>query len=182
VSGAAVAGQPAANCENVDRGSTQETARLETDCSGSPVAALNVGPTQGIMASADHLGTRMAAPNVGPMRLGARLVGWLVGWSVGWLASQSDGCSNGLKSPEAALNTHVQPAMPTPTGDAGAWVMVPPGNAVIGDGSVGQSGGWLDGRLVGRPAGRMVQEALRLRRMLLRNTQCLHPWAMLMCG
>jgi hypothetical protein len=42
VSGAVVAGQPAANCENVDGGLMQETAASETNCSGSPGAALNV--------------------------------------------------------------------------------------------------------------------------------------------
>jgi hypothetical protein len=157
VSGAVVAGQPAADCENVDGGLTQETAALETDCSGSPRAALNVGPTQGVVASADRLGTRVAAPNVGPTRLGAWLVGQsvgqLVGHSVGWSAGRSDGCLNGLESLEAALNVHAQPTMPTPTGDAGAQVMVPPGNAIIGDGLVGRAGGQSDGWLVGHLAG-----------------------------
>ncbi len=35
-------------------------------------------------------------------------------------------------------------------GNADAQVTVPPGNAVIGDGSVGWSGSWSDGQLVGR--------------------------------
>jgi hypothetical protein len=153
VSGAMVAGQPAADWENVDGGLTQEMAVLETDCSGSPGAALNVGPMQGMVVSADCLGTRVAAPNVGQMRLGARLVGQLVGWLVGRSAGQLDGCLNGLESLKAALNTHAQPAMPTPMGNAGVRVTVPPGNAVIGDGLVGRSGGWSDGWLVGWPAG-----------------------------
>ncbi len=79
-----MAGQPAANCENVDRGLTQETAASETDCSHSPGAELNMGPMQGMVALADCLGIRVAAPNVGPTRLGAQLVNWLVGWLVGW--------------------------------------------------------------------------------------------------
>ncbi len=149
MSGAVVAGQPAADCKNVDEGLTQEMAALETDCSGIPRAALNMGPTQGMVASADCLGTCVAAPNVGPTRLGARLVGRLVGWSVGWSA----GCSNGLESLEAALNAHAQPAMPTPMGNTGAWVTVPPGNGVIGDGLVGQLGSRSDVWLVGQPAG-----------------------------
>jgi hypothetical protein len=91
VSEAVVAGQPAANWENVDGGSAQERAASEIDCSGSPGAALNVGLTQGMVASADRLGIRVAAPNVGPTRLGAWSVGWSVGWtvvlSIGWLVS-----------------------------------------------------------------------------------------------
>jgi hypothetical protein len=153
VSGAVVAGQPADDYKNVDGGSTQETAALETDHSGSPGAALNMGPTQGMVVLADRLGTCMAAPNVSPTRLGAqsversigrsvgRSVSRLVGWSVGQSAGQSDGHLNGLESLEAALNAHAQPAMPTPTGNAGARVTVPPNNAIFGDG------------LVGRPAG-----------------------------
>jgi hypothetical protein len=169
-------GQPAANCKNVDGGSTQETARLEMDCSGSPGAALNVGPTQGMPASADHLATCVAAPNVGPTRLGAQWVGQLVGWSVGWLAGWLDSSLNGLESLKAALNTHAQPAMPTPTGDAGVRVTVPPGNAIIGEGPlVSRLDGWMVGGSVSRQVGRMAQEALRLRQTLLRNTQCPHP-------
>jgi hypothetical protein len=87
VSEAVVAGQPAADCKNVDGGSTQETAVLETDCSGSPGAALNVGPTQGMVAFANRLGIRVAAPNVSPTRLRAQPVGR----SVGWLVSQPVG-------------------------------------------------------------------------------------------
>jgi hypothetical protein len=75
VSGAVVAGQPATDCKNVDGGPTQEMAASETDHSGSPGAALNVGPMQGMVVSADCLGIRVATPNVGPTRLGARLVG-----------------------------------------------------------------------------------------------------------
>jgi hypothetical protein len=153
VSGAVVAGQPAANCKNVDGGSTQEMAASETDCSGSPRAALNVGLTQGMVALADRLGTCVAAQNVGPTRVGARLVGRLVGWLVGWPARWLDCCWNGSENLEAALNAHATPAMPTLTGDACAQVMVPPGNAVIRNGLVGWSGGRLDGRLVSRPAG-----------------------------
>jgi hypothetical protein len=117
------------------------------------ICALNMGLMQGMVASADHLGTRVAAPNIGLTRLGAWLISRLVGWLVGWSASQLDCCLNGLESLEATLNAHAQPAMPTPMGDAGAQVTVPPGNAVIGDGSVGWWGGRLDGRLVGRLAG-----------------------------
>ncbi len=98
MSGAVVAGQPAANCKNVDGDLTQETAALETDRSGSPGAALNVGPTQGMVALANRLGTRLAAPNIGTTRLGARSVGQLVGWLVGQLAGWTGGCSNGLES------------------------------------------------------------------------------------
>jgi hypothetical protein len=83
VSGAVVAGQPAADCKNVDRGFTQETGASETDHSGSPGAAPNVGLTQGMVALADCLGILVAAPNIGPTRLGAWLVGGSVGWSVG---------------------------------------------------------------------------------------------------
>jgi hypothetical protein len=75
----------------------------------------------------------------------SRMVGWSAGWLVGW--------SNGLGSLEATLNAHVQPAMPTPLGDAGARVTVPPGNAVIGEGLVGWSGSQSDNRLVGWLAG-----------------------------
>jgi hypothetical protein len=125
---------------------------LETDHSGSPGAALNVGPTQGMVASADCLGTHVAAPNVGPTRLGARLVGRLVGQSVGWSAGWLDGCLNGSESLKAALNAHAQPATHT-HGNAGARVTVPPGNAIIGDWSVGCSGSRSDGWLVGWPAG-----------------------------
>jgi hypothetical protein len=153
VSGAVVAGQPAANCKNVDGGLTQEMAALETDCSGSPGATLNVGPTQGMVVLADCLGTRMAAPNIGLTWLGARSVRCLVGRLVGWSASWSDGHLNGSESLEAALNAHAQPAMPTPTGNAGARVRVPPGNAIIGDGLVRRLGGWSDGQLVSWPAG-----------------------------
>jgi hypothetical protein len=53
---------------------------------------------------------------------------------------------------EAVLNAHAQPATPTPTGDDGARVTVPPGNAVIGDGSVGWLGVRVDGWLVVQPA------------------------------
>jgi hypothetical protein len=81
------------------------------------------------------------------------------------------------------LNTHAQPAMPTPTGDAGARVTVPPGNAVIGEGSVGWLAvGCMVGWLIGWQVGLMVQEALRQCKMLLHNTQCLHPWGTLMHG
>jgi hypothetical protein len=153
VSGAVVAGQPAADCKIVDGGLTPETAALETDRSGSTGAALNVGPTQGMVALVDCLGTRVAAPNVGLTRLGAwsvrRLVSRLAGRLAGWLGSHS----NGLESLEAVLNAHMQPATPSPMGDTGARVTVPPGNAIIGDGLVGWSGGRLDGWLVGQPAG-----------------------------
>jgi hypothetical protein len=68
VSGAVVAGQPAADCENVDGGSMQEMAASKADHLGRPGAALNLGLTQGMVALVDCLGTRVAAPNVGPMR------------------------------------------------------------------------------------------------------------------
>jgi hypothetical protein len=70
----------------------QETAALETDCSGSLGAAPNVGLMQGMVALADCLGILVAAPNVSPTRMVAwlvsRLVSWLVGWSVGWLVGR----------------------------------------------------------------------------------------------
>jgi hypothetical protein len=149
VSEAVVAGQLAANCKNVNRGSTQEMAALEMDHSGSPGAALNVGPTQGMVASVDCLSICMAALNIGPTRLGAwsdgRPAGWPVGRSVsrlvGWSASWSDGWSDGSRSLKAAPNADAQPATPTPMDDAGARVTVPPVNAVIGGGSVGRPGG-----------------------------------------
>jgi hypothetical protein len=73
--------------------------------------------------------------------------------------------------------------MPTPTDDAGAWVTVPPGNAVIGEGSVGRSSGRLDGWLVGWPAGWLDgSRSLEAGQTLLCNTQRLHPWATLMRG
>ncbi len=75
VSGAVGAGQPAADCKNVDGGSVQETAALEMDFSGSPGAAPNVGLTQGMVALADCLGILVAVSNVGLTRMAARLVG-----------------------------------------------------------------------------------------------------------
>ncbi len=137
MSGAVVAGQPATDCENVDGGSTQETVASETDHSGSLGATPNVGPMQGMVALADCLGVLVAAPNAGPTRFGAQLVGWTVGWSVGRLVGWLAGWSDGLESLEAAPNAPVQPAMLTPTGDAGVRVTVPPGNAVNGEGLVG---------------------------------------------
>jgi hypothetical protein len=89
VSGAVVAGQPAANCENVDGGLTQEMVVSEMDCSGSPRAALNVGPVQQMVALVGCLGILVAAPNIGPTRLGAWLVSWLVSWLVGRLVGRS---------------------------------------------------------------------------------------------
>jgi hypothetical protein len=58
----------------------QETAASEMGCSGSPRAALNVGPAQGMVALMDCLFTPVAVLNVGLTRLGARLVGQTVGW------------------------------------------------------------------------------------------------------
>jgi hypothetical protein len=71
VSGAVVAGQPAADCKNVDGGLTQEIAASETGCSGSPGAALNAGPMQGMVALVDCLSILVAAPKVGLTTLGA---------------------------------------------------------------------------------------------------------------
>jgi hypothetical protein len=93
VSEAIVAGQPAANCENVDGDLMQETATLETDGSGSPKAALSTGPMQGMVMLADCLGIHVAAPNLGLTRLGAWSVGRPVGQLVSWLVGRMVGRS-----------------------------------------------------------------------------------------
>ncbi len=114
--GAVGAGQPAADCKNVDRGLTQEMVASEMDHSGSPRAVLNVGLTQGIVAFVDCLGILAAVLNVGLMQGMVVLV------------------LNGLESLKAAPNALAQPAMPTPMGDADRQVTVSLGNAVNGEG------------------------------------------------
>jgi hypothetical protein len=106
-----------------------------------------------MVALADRLGICVAALNIGPTRLGAWLVGWSVGRSVGQSAHWLAGQSNGSGSLKAMLNAHAQPAMPTPMGNTGVRVTVPPGNTVIGEVSVSRSSGWSDGWLVSWPAG-----------------------------